>query len=67
MFKLENKTLTYKTDLNETFLKFYFLLNRYISNKDCVKEDHCDIAGISKSRTKKVLLRGSDCIKREWK
>ena len=32
------------------------------SIRDCVKEDHCDTAGLSKSRTKWVFLRGIDCI-----
>ena len=32
------------------------------SIRDYVKEDHCDAPGLSKNRTKSVLLRGIDCI-----
>ena len=31
--------------------------------RGCVKEDHCDTAGLSKKRTKGVFLHGIDCCK----
>ena len=49
--------LTWKKHAKNSF--FYSIYKCSIG--DCVKEDHCGAAGLSKNWTKSVFLRGIDC------